>query len=343
MWSWSLPITRSGGLSPLWTSTLLAARGIEVGQGRLEDHAARARHVVSVVGGFGFVLGHRVREVVVELLRRQPDRPVAGWPGCRSTGKMARIMAGGRRSTPLTGAGEIATPAAPSPRSSRSSVTRSTEGVADDHRRAIEPADDPLVVLDDLGEAEPVQGGRIAPHILDLPRHPRPGRRQHPAAPALTALLPPLPAPRRQPEAVDQDDWRRGNLGSHAVSSRVSRLRTTATLPAAEPPVSRGRVRRGAGRTASWPTPSGRPLETTSSSAGRDCCSSTKPAVSGTLRDLRLTAPWDEDRQRGPSFPPPVLRPSDAQRAVDGDHRRAAGVDGVDDLGVVDALRGRSR
>src|SRR5918994_6831190 len=40
---------------------------------------------------------------------------------------------------------------------------------------------------------------------------------------------------------------------------------------------------------------------------------------------------------RGAAFPPPVaaLAP---KRAVYGDHRRAAGVDGVDDLGVVDAL-----
>ena len=29
---------------------------------------------------------------------------------------------------------------------------------------------------------------------------------------------------------------------------------------------------------------------------------------------------------------------SDAQRALDGHHRGAAGVDGVDDLGVIDAL-----
>src|SRR3954453_18659571 len=37
--------------------------------------------------------------------------------------------------------------------------------------------------------------------------------------------------------------------------------------------------------------------------------------------------------------PPPVaLRLQTLQRAVDGDRRRAAGVDGVDDLGVVDAL-----
>src|SRR3954451_13338212 len=42
-------------------------------------------------------------------------------------------------------------------------------------------------------------------------------------------------------------------------------------------------------------------------------------------------------RGRGAAFPPPVaaLAP---KRAVYGDHRRAAGVDGVDDLGVVDAL-----
>src|SRR3954452_14535896 len=41
---------------------------------------------------------------------------------------------------------------------------------------------------------------------------------------------------------------------------------------------------------------------------------------------------------RGAAFPPPVaaLAP---KRAVYGDHRRAAGMDGVDDLGVVDALQ----
>src|SRR5215211_2657896 len=37
------------------------------------------------------------------------------------------------------------------------------------------------------------------------------------------------------------------------------------------------------------------------------------------------------------SAPPPVAA-AVPERAIDGDHRRAAGVDGVDDLGVVDAL-----
>jgi hypothetical protein len=44
--------------------------------------------------------------------------------GLRSAGKTVRSSAGGRRSTPFTGAGEMATPAAPMPRSSSSSVIR---------------------------------------------------------------------------------------------------------------------------------------------------------------------------------------------------------------------------
>jgi hypothetical protein len=34
-------------------------------------------------------------------------------------------------------------------------------------------------------------------------------------AAALEALLPSLPAPRCQPEPVDEDDWRLGGLGTH--------------------------------------------------------------------------------------------------------------------------------
>ncbi len=43
-------------------------------------------------------------------------------------------------------------------------------------------------------------------------------------------------------------------------------------------------------------------------------------------------------RTGGEDSPPPVAA-SRRERAVYGDHRRAAGVDGVDDLGVVDALQ----
>src|SRR5215216_6269955 len=63
-----------------------------------------------------------------------------------------------------------------------------------------------------------------------------------------------------------------------------------------------------------------------------------------TLRAARYRVPgWRS--ARGPAARKPPLpaagrvEPSDLQRAVNGDHRRAAGVDGVDDLGVVDALQ----
>src|SRR5215207_1722681 len=46
---------------------------------------------------------------------------------------------------------------------------------------------------------------------------------------------------------------------------------------------------------------------------------------------------WSAAR-KSPASPPPVAA-SGRERAIDGDHRRAAGVQGVDDLGVVDALQ----
>jgi len=48
----------------------------------------------------------------------------------------------------------------------------------------------------------------------------------------------------------------------------------------------------------------------------------------------------DEGRaaRKSPASPPPVAA-SVREPAIDGDHGRAAGADGVDDLGVVDALQ----
>src|SRR5215218_11341818 len=51
---------------------------------------------------------------------------------------------------------------------------------------------------------------------------------------------------------------------------------------------------------------------------------------------LRWTRTGKRDRRT--ASPPPVLPGSDVQRALDRHHGGAAGVDGVDDLGVVDAL-----
>src|SRR5215211_3839202 len=90
--------------------------------------------------------------------------------GLRSAGKTVRSRAGGRRSTPFTGAGDRPTPAAPRPRSSSSSVT-----------------------------SPPAES-------LDLVFHPRPGRREHVVSALLEARLPALPAACCEPEAVDEDD-----------------------------------------------------------------------------------------------------------------------------------------
>src|SRR3954471_11872169 len=77
-----------------------------------------------------------------------------------------------------------------------------------DHRRGLEAADDPVVVVDDLGDAEPVQDGRVLAEGLDLALHARPGRREHLVSALLEARLPALPAARGEPEAVDEDDGR---------------------------------------------------------------------------------------------------------------------------------------
>src|SRR5215211_126809 len=53
----------------------------------------------------------------------------------------------------------------------------------------------------------------------------------------------------------------------------------------------------------------------------------------------RLATPPGLDGQPRDAEIPRLPLTSAAERAVDGDHRRAARVDGVDDLGVVDALQ----
>src|SRR5215207_4181744 len=104
-------------------------------------------------------------------------------------------------------------------------------------------------------------------------------------------------------------------------------------------------------------------------SAGRDCSFPTKPAVFGRSIEAPLPIELDEQERapsvllrggwsslriprrrprrcwygRGPAAeerraPRPAVCGSEAQRAVDGDHRGATRVDGVDDLGVIDAL-----
>jgi hypothetical protein len=70
----------------------------------------------------------------------------------------------------------------------------------------VEVADDPVVVVDDLGDAEAVQDRRLAAEGLDAALHAGPGRREDLVSALLEALLPELPAARGEPEAMDEDD-----------------------------------------------------------------------------------------------------------------------------------------
>jgi hypothetical protein len=102
--------------------------------------------------------------------------------------------------------------------------------MAHDDRRDVEAADDPLVVVDDLGDADPVEDGRVAADGLDLAFHAGPGGGDDLVSALLEARLPALPAARGEPETVDEDD---GALGTHGGllggggAERLSRSRPT--------------------------------------------------------------------------------------------------------------------
>src|SRR5256714_6757690 len=90
--------------------------------------------------------------------------------------------------------------------------------VADQHGRAVELADQALVVVDDLGDAEAGRVVRGLAHLLDVALLARPLRGGD-----VVALLPEevavgLPAPGREPGTMDQHQLR--PVGFHAVSLR---------------------------------------------------------------------------------------------------------------------------
>src|SRR5690348_7967927 len=109
--------------------------------------------------------------------------------------------------------------------------------MAHDDGRGAETADDPVVVVDDLLDPEPLVPGGIPANLLDRSLESRPGRCEHGVALRLETLLPAFPAERREPEAVDQDDGRlprrRGGVGrvrSHRAPSGEKGACTNARL-----------------------------------------------------------------------------------------------------------------
>jgi len=70
----------------------------------------------------------------------------------------------------------------------------------------LQPVDDAAYVLDNGGESQRLYRGRVLAQGLDPALEARAGWGQHPVALGLVALHPLLPAQRRDPESVDQDD-----------------------------------------------------------------------------------------------------------------------------------------
>ena len=80
------------------------------------------------------------------------------------------------------------------------------ERMAHDDRRLFELADDPLVMFDDLRNAEPGERGRIATQLLDVAFDSGPAAGDHAVAAVGITLDPVFPAEGCHPQAVDEDD-----------------------------------------------------------------------------------------------------------------------------------------
>jgi hypothetical protein len=78
--------------------------------------------------------------------------------------------------------------------------------MAHDDRRTVELADHIFEHVDDLRHLESLDRCRVCAERLDLDLEPWVRGRQHRVALGLVVALPVLPAARRDPEAVDQND-----------------------------------------------------------------------------------------------------------------------------------------
>ena len=178
---------------------------IEVRVARLEERPRRTRDVVAVVHGIRALTAQSVREAPVELLARERHGVVLAQRiaqrGPRGSERRERQLEHPfRRGSVERDRGRTETAVGQELRD------EAAERVADDDRRLVEAADDPVVVVDDVGDREPFQRRRISAELLGLCVEPGPGGRQHLLTLVAVALPPVLPAQRRHPHAVNQDD-----------------------------------------------------------------------------------------------------------------------------------------
>ena len=178
---------------------------VEVRISGLEERTRRARDVVALVDGLRVRLAERVGEAPVELLVRQRREVVLAE-------RVLQRRPGGakRRERQLEHAlrrGRVERDRRRAETAVREQLREQpAERVPDDDRRPVEPADDLLVVVDHVRNREPVQRRRVTAHLGRVVAEPQPGGRDHFVPLLAVALGPVLPAERRHPHAVDQDD-----------------------------------------------------------------------------------------------------------------------------------------
>ena len=179
-------------------------RAAHVRERRLEERPVRPRDVVLPVDRVRLLLAERVREAPSKLLLGQRAQAVA----------VERILQ--RRETRTQRRRRQQHHALRRPRSDRDSGDTEAaveqelredpaERVADDDRRPVEAANDLVVVVDDRLDPEPFQRRRITARFFRIP-DPRPGRCDRAIATIGVVVDPAVPAPRRHPHAVDQDN-----------------------------------------------------------------------------------------------------------------------------------------
>ena len=91
--------------------------------------------------------------------------------------------------------------------------------MTDQHRRLVELADQLLVVVDDLRQAETLQLLGVLAELLDVAVLARPLRRRDGEAALAEVVGVVLPTPRREPGAVDQHQRDAVACGCHEMPS----------------------------------------------------------------------------------------------------------------------------
>ena len=199
----------------------LLMTGLEVGdQAVRPDPVPRRGDVVPLVDLRGLLLGQRVREGVVELVRREPDGLVPvrrvledreqrldlrRWVDAHALGR-------GRVDHDAGGA---------APAVEQELGERAAEGMAHDDRRPVELRDDTGEVRNGLGHRQRRDHRRVLAERLHLDLEPWVAGRDDPVALALVVRDPLLPAARGHPQPVDQDD----GVGARRVAAHGDLLR----------------------------------------------------------------------------------------------------------------------